>query len=236
MDDDDTTHCLTECPAGYYGVVSTDVSCSRCLLLNGCTKCNTTDGTCTECPGGLGGDGRVGCVGCPENTYQPGTGLICETCHFTRNAPVNSSECLCKNGTVDPGVIGGLGVNSQCLRCPSGSVCYGGHAKPKAMPGYYSSDDALVFIRCVPEWRCSGGDGCAAGYTGQCCSLCEVGWYNDNGVCLECGPSAKYALPIALLLFFMCVCMAYALGYKPKNDSFYGATRIALNFIQVTGK
>jgi len=70
---------------------------------------------------------------------------------------------------------------------------------------------------------------------GDLCGTCSVSYYRESGVCKACGPLGKLALPFCIVLFVMAVAAAYSESYCPKNDSRFGAIRIAINFVQITG-
>jgi len=70
---------------------------------------------------------------------------------------------------------------------------------------------------------------------GDICGTCSVGYYRDDDKCKECSSWGKFALPLCIVLFVVAVAVAYNESYRPQNDSRFGAIRIAINFVQITG-
>ena len=94
-----------------------------------------------------------------------------------------------------------------CLECPPGADCPGGLLEQRMVQpesGWWSdatSPDALEFYRCPIEEACLGRTatdngtiapaGCADGYTGRLCALCDEGYFLQFGKCSACPESQE---------------------------------------------
>ena len=91
-----------------------------------------------------------------------------------------------------------------CTACPDGADCPGGLVEETAVqasPGWWSTPSSLQFYKCPIPGACLGkrstdngtvlGAGCAQGYTGLLCALCDDGYFQQFGKCAACPASRE---------------------------------------------
>ena len=142
-------------------------------------------------------------LSCPPDCPSGGRGL-----YYTQRCLGYDwgSACLKPNS----GAVCAFGSGSSCVPCPDGAVCPGGfRAWPVA--GYWTSTEGSGVVQeCPPPalrrcmgWRPSlAAVECGAGYRQGSvgCSLCEAGYFQQDGACLQC-PNADSKLQVAAVPF-----------------------------------
>jgi hypothetical protein len=177
-------------------------SCRPCD--RGTFKGNTSTLACESCPAGTSAPayGSLACTGCAPGTFAAGTGsatctacpvgsfaeganaTACAACPTDRTTlsagRAQASECVCKDGTVEPASPSSSTTLPACVPCPDNAVCVSGEVQPA--PGFWSSAaDPTLVQRCAPASACTGGGACEAGYDpeSRLCSDCAPGHFKQ---------------------------------------------------------
>ncbi len=179
------------CGNGKYTAASGQASCSNCpagyKCPNGqlikCTIGTISTGNasnCTSCTGAsTSSEGASACVACANG---------CTSCYGT------GSNCTsCKSGYYKNG--------SGCSRCPAGSSCAGGTAKPvQCAVGYYASTGSAACVSCGAGKSSTKGSSSCFDCNPSCttcsgsansCSSCKNGYYKQGSSCSSC-PAGYY--------------------------------------------
>ena len=200
---------------------------------------------CRVCaPGKRAETEGTSCSACPRRTYQPLAGQIeCLTCpdntETNTTGTVSPTRCTCSEGYYTLDGVGGV----ACDLCVDHAICPGGRAPPYPVQGFYrgggggggggggSSSDSMRL--CSPPTACVGGadNGCAAGYGGPRCGLCEDGYFRLAHYCAACPDPAlvSYLLPFQLLCF-SCACLALTLAFDTLSK--YATMSVFVRFAQ----
>lgn len=140
-------------------------------------------------------------------------------------------------------VPGSYGIVGQfCTACPFGASCPGGELYTDlvlAQSGFWREPSSsapagvcppfgsqcVYVVPCLPSGNasCLPGNICAAGYTGDRCSLCADGFYRFNSFCQVC-PSSPYAV---IVIFVLVALLALGASYA-LNKSGISLTLIAV--------
>jgi hypothetical protein len=146
---------------------------------------------------------------CIDPTYAPPE--LCAVVNYSQPFLNASAGQLCVWGTGD-----------ACLPCPPGALCPGG-ARLLPLPGFWAPAPASPPGDLYPcptpdaEQRCpgyaavpaaGGAYGCGAGFRGQVCAACDVGYFRRSGTCAACPPFSAWALLRPLLVFGGALCAA----------------------------
>jgi len=137
-----------------------------------------------------------------------------------------------------------LAGTTLCLRCPDHGVCDGSSTVTPQSGFWRSASTSYTFYDCSAPYSadsCVKG-GCATGYTGPRCSVCEPGFGHTGLQCTKCLSSAANWVLIALVglallgaLYFLVVKSVDAgLGAENKKDAVPIIVKMLLNHMQVT--
>ena len=107
-----------------------------------------------------------------------------------------------------------------CQSCPYGAVCSGNNVVPRPNHWGFWNDDKLVFVKCTPNYCCSGTEEepcvkynhCAGNRTGQLCGSCLDG-FSMSILTGKCVPDRKCGRIYWFWLVAFCAAMAYAMWY-----------------------
>ncbi len=161
------------------------------------------DLTCAECPAGTytSTNGSIWCQPCPSGHIAPNTtgSAACLPCPRDSTADASRVACVCDAGKQ-------LNEADECELCPAGADC----SAPGSVAGFVEASPGAwtpaasggSFYSCpFGDRACRGGGaGCAAGYTGIVCAVCEDGYFLRNDECMECGSGSMAATIVLLVL------------------------------------
>ena len=217
---------LSACLPGSGSLVkpgSSVVECSVCL--EGTFSNETSLGPCRSCPSSIvvTGTGATECLSCPSGSQllagfvpTPGSGLNC-TC-------IPGFYTLTRS------------QNVVCAPCVEGASCQGGIEVPVALPGWYPTDDAGVFLACPNPSACQGGYPfrCKEGYEGKLCGACTRGYYTLSGSCYKCDDRTIPLLTAAAVVLLLFVWLLVWLNAKEDVSYRFAAVMIGFNSLQIS--
>ncbi|KNC51395.1 uncharacterized protein AMSG_07578 [Thecamonas trahens ATCC 50062] len=179
--------------------------------------------TVTLCAAGSGKRGFASGVevlecACPANTVVS-----------TGSANITAGTCVCVANTWSPSGL----TNMPCEACPTGALCDGVLAKPRAAPGFYP--DGGAFVTCPTEGACLGNGRCAPGYTSRLCAKCTDGYYRLGGSCRKCDSGKNVVVAVLVVVVALAITGAlYAFSLAESVRYKFVAAMIGVNALQIS--
>jgi hypothetical protein len=126
------------------------------------------------------------CSRCANGTVSPlGDSQSCLSCPPATDNDAAHAYCLCAAGYWN-GLPSNASSNSSsaaaCSPCPAGGLCPGQN-QLKPQPGWWLSNASLRLYSCPLPAGCLP-EGCAAGYGGPLCAVCDAGRAVVNASCV----------------------------------------------------
>ena len=151
-----------------------------------------------------------------------------------------------------------------CVGCPAGGDCTGGTLAPAqlttttgagvataavqqgyitAQRGYWASAHSTgdTFYECpVPSACLPGVNGsrssCATGYTGVLCSVCDLGYYDQYGLCQRCPTAAKGSSVVASFAVPLFLCALFGVLFAIRNVAPRGLMKVGISMLQIIAR
>lgn len=160
--------------------------------------------------------GSLECIQCPPHSQVLGTtaasvaDCTCEVGYYGKPwANVTCKRCpeslFCsdpESGVARPGFYSD--GNGTFFKCPRSATCEGRFSQPIATKDHWAdAESPTAFLKCLPGPACPGGlaaGECPLGYAGKVCAVCSSGYYRFAYACHTCGPLARAALPLFVIL------------------------------------
>ena len=201
---------LADAPSGFeFTFTATDEAGAVSAEASSIVTCSAT-----ECPAGEYFDmtDRV-CTECPAGTFVSDAGIrsSCDDCPVGTFAPLKGQQSCgpCANGQVTL-----TNRSTDCTDCPLGARCSDTSSLALKRGMWRPKGKTYSIYECpIPE-ACLGGSGydsalCAVGYVGALCGVCQRGFVQTAGRCVDCAslraPIAFIALLVAIAVIFLTV-------------------------------
>ena len=220
------TGCKRNCTGGLFGAACDqcprfskffNAACRKCDAWAICPGGQLAEATSEPCAAGKQPDSSgSSCEACPPGRVTTG-GTLCAPCGTGEEPARDATHCTCTFGHYNSSAVAGVKKQLQCLRhdwradapatdglcIPCGNLecaqCGNGLT---ILPGYKGLVGSTYNVfRCPLENACpGGGQGCAVGYTGSLCGVCDAGYDRVHRSCKLCTDTGIYA---AIFLFVL---------------------------------
>eukprot|EP00004_Rigifila_ramosa_P001931 TRINITY_DN1193_c0_g1_i1.p1 TRINITY_DN1193_c0_g1~~TRINITY_DN1193_c0_g1_i1.p1 ORF type:complete len:2886 (+),score=664.15 TRINITY_DN1193_c0_g1_i1:256-8658(+) len=180
--------------------------------------------------------GSKTCTRCPIGTYKPTPGQTrdaCQDCALNHTTialgNIDQTSCVCKDGFYSRS---GDSFAGLCLACEVGAYCQGGNIYTQ--DNYFLCDpQKYEYCSCRIDGACQNG-GCAEGYTGPLCNVCEDGYGGFGGTCQKCPKNSANWVILLFLFVFLSLMLVFIVGQASSvNDTPTTiAIKILLNYVQ----
>ena len=210
-----------QCSFGHYFDGSV---CQHCPPWAICLGGPLASSLLTSCPAGQQPDSDgLNCVACPSGQATAG-GAPCMPCGLNQEPAVMGTHCVCTFGHYNSSAVAG-GQTMQCLShdwqadsvdaeitcvpCAGLGCAHCGHGVA-VLAGWQTLSTPHVpanVFRCpLPDGCLDDGRGCALGYIGTLCGVCDIGYdriHQSCTLCTETGTSTALIFLIVIVVGFI---------------------------------